>query len=152
VPLLLATSAVTAYLLGGTAGIAAGGFLAVRTSRHDRVAATGLLTGAALLSILASGVVPRELIVTLSAAIGFVVGATGPSRDLIVRHATPKGAAGRVYGFVYSGLDLGATLGPVWFGILLDHQLARAVLFAVAALLLVAIGTVVQVRRAVPAG
>ena len=93
VPLLLATSAVTAYLLGGTAGIAAGGFLAVRTSRHDRVAATGLLTGAALLSILASGVVPRELIVTLSAAIGFVVGATGPSRDLIVRHATPKGAA-----------------------------------------------------------
>jgi len=88
----------------------------------------------------------------LSAAIGFVVGATGPSRDLIVRHATPKGAAGRVYGFVYSGLDLGATLGPVWFGILLDHQLARAVLFAVAALLLVAIGTVVQVRRAVPAG
>ena len=152
VPLLLATSAVTAYLLGGTAGIVAGGFLAVRTSRHDRVAATGLLTGAALLSILASGVVPRELIVTLSAVIGFAVGATGPSRDLIVRHATPKGAAGRVYGFVYSGLDLGATLGPVWFGILLDHQLARAVLFAIAALLLVAIGTVVQVRRAVPAG
>src|SRR5439155_10568036 len=36
VPLVLATSAVTAYLLGGTAGIIAGGFLAVRTSRHDR--------------------------------------------------------------------------------------------------------------------
>ena len=36
----LATSAVTAYLLGGTAGIVAGGFLAVRASRHDLVAAT----------------------------------------------------------------------------------------------------------------
>ena len=150
VPLLLATSAVTAYLLGGTAGIVAGGFLAVRTSRHDRVAATGLLAGAVLLSIVASGVVPRGVIVTACAAIGFVVGVTGPSRDLIVRNATPKGASGRVYGFVYSGLDLGATLGPVWFGILLDHQLARAVLFTIAALLLVAIGTVVQVRRAVP--
>jgi len=33
-----ATSAVTAYLLGGTAGIVAGGFLAARTTRHDRVA------------------------------------------------------------------------------------------------------------------
>ena len=31
------------YLLGGTAGIVAGGFLAARTTRHDRVAATGLL-------------------------------------------------------------------------------------------------------------
>ncbi len=45
VPLALATSAVTAYLLGGAAGIVAGGFLAVRTTRHDRVAGTGLVRG-----------------------------------------------------------------------------------------------------------
>jgi len=39
-------------------------------------------------------------------------------------------------------------LGPVWFGAMLDHGLAREVLFVIGALLVVAIGTVVQVRRA----
>lgn len=149
VPIVLATSAITAFLLGGTAGIVAGGFLAVRTTRHDRVAGTGLLAAAALLAIVATGVVPRTLIIPLFVVTGFVLGATGPSRDLIVRNATPKGAAGRVYGFVYSGLDLGATLGPVWFGLMLDHGLAREMFFVIAALLIVAIGTVVNVRRAV---
>ena len=102
-----------------------------------------------LLAIVATDIVPRPLIVPMFVVTGFVLGATGPSRDLIVRNATPKGAAGRVYGFVYSGLDLGATLGPVWFGLMLDHGLAREMFFVIAALLLVAIGTVVNVRRAV---
>ena len=149
IPIIIATSAITAYLLGGTAGIVAGGFLAVRTSRHDRVAGVGLFAGAGLLAVVAIGAVPVALIVPMFALIGFVLGATGPSRDLIVRNATPKGAAGRVYGFVYSGLDLGATLGPVWFGLMLDHALAREMFFVIAALLIVAIGTVVNVRRAV---
>ena len=73
--------------------------------------------------------VSRPLVVPLFAVIGFVLGATGPSRDLIVRNATPKGAAGRVYGFVYSGLDLGATLGPVWFGLMLDHGSGREMFY-----------------------
>ena len=51
VGLALATSALTAYLLGGTAGILAGGFLAARTARHDRVAATGMALGAVLLGV-----------------------------------------------------------------------------------------------------
>jgi len=151
VPLVLATSAVTAYLLGGAAGIVAGGFLAARTTRHDRVAGIGLLSGALLVALVATAAVPRPLIVPLFVVIGLVLGSTGPSRDLIVRNATPKGAAGRVYGFVYSGLDLGATLGPVWFGLMLDHQLAREMFYVIAALFLVAIATVVNVRRAVAA-
>lgn len=148
VPLVIATSAVTAYLLGGTAGIVAGGFLAVRTTRHDRVAATGLLVGASLLSLVAANMIATGFVVPLFAVTGLFIGATGPSRDLIVRNATPKGASGRVYGFVYSGLDLGATLGPVWFGMMLDHALGRGMFFVIAALLVAAIGTVVQVRRA----
>jgi len=151
IPLIIATSAVTAYLLGGTAGIVVGGFLAVRTARHDRVAATGLLIGAALLALVAANAVPLPWIVPMFVVVGLFIGATGPSRDLIVRNATPKGAAGRVYGFVYSGLDLGAMLGPVWFGLMLDHGLAREVFFVIGALFVVAIATVVQVRRAAAA-
>ena len=148
IPLVVGTSAVTAYLLGGTAGIVAGGFLAVRASRHDLVAAGGLLLGATLVSFVGTGGVRGGLVLPLFALAGLFVGATGPSRDLIVRNATPKGAAGRVYGFVYSGLDTGAMLGPVWFGMMLDHGFAQQVFYMIAALFVVAIGTVVQVRRA----
>jgi MFS family permease len=145
--LVVATSAVTAYLLGGTAGIVIGGFLAVRTARHDRVAATGLVIGAALLALVAANAVPLPWLVPTFVIVGLFIGATSPSRDLIVRNATPKGAAGRVYGFVYSGLDLGAMLGPIWFGIMLDHGLAREMFVLIGALFIVAIGTVIQVRR-----
>ena len=152
VPLVLAATAVTAYLLGSTAGIIAGGFLAARTERHDIVAATGLLAGAALLAMVGLAGVSGAMVVPMFTLIGFVMGATGPSRDLIVRNATPKGAAGRVYGFVYSGLDLGATVGPVWFGLMLDHGQGREMFYVVAVLLALAVGTVVRVRRAmVPA-
>jgi MFS family permease len=152
VPLVLAATAVTAYLLGSTAGIIAGGFLAARTERHDIVAATGLLAGAALLAMVGLAGVSGAMVIPMFTMIGFVMGATGPSRDLIVRNATPKGAAGRVYGFVYSGLDLGATVGPVWFGLMLDHGQGREMFYVVAVLLALAVGTVVRVRRAmVPA-
>jgi MFS family permease len=147
VPLALATSAVTAYLLGSTAGIAAGGYFATRTARHDRIAATGLLAAAALLALVATARVPLAMLVPLFVVAGFALGSTGPSRDMIVRNATPKGASGRVYGFVYSGLDLGATLGPAWFGFMLDHGQARQMFLVLSALLVIAIGTVLQVRR-----
>jgi MFS transporter, FSR family, fosmidomycin resistance protein len=149
VPLVLAATAVTAYLLGSTGGIIAGGFLAARTERHDIVAAAGLLAGATLLATVALAGVSGAMVVPTFALIGFVMGSTGPSRDLIVRNATPKGAAGRVYGFVYSGLDLGAMVGPVWFGVMLDHGMGREMFYVVAILLALAVATVVRVRRAV---
>jgi MFS family permease len=39
---------------------------------------------------------------------------------LLIRSAAPKGATGRVYGVVYSGLDAGVALAPLLFGALLD--------------------------------
>ncbi len=147
VPMALAASAVTAYLLGSTAGILAGGFVAARTTHHDRVAAAGLLAGALLIAVVASDL-PRAALLPLFATIGFVLGGTGPSRDLIVRNATPRGAAGRVYGFVYSGLDVGSTVAPVWFGAMLDHGMGRGMFLAIALTLLIAIGTVVKIRTA----
>ena len=147
VPLAVATSAITAYLLGSTAGILTGGFLAARTKRHDRVAASGIAAGASLMLLLAIAPALASFAIALFALAGFSLGATGPSRDMIVRNATPSGASGRVYGFVYSGLDLGATLSPVAIGFVLDHGSARIVFAAIACFLFLAIATVVQVRR-----
>jgi MFS family permease len=62
-----------------------------------------------------------------------------PSRDMLVRAAAPPGASGKVFGFVYSGLDLGGTLAPVLVGLLMDAGRPRAVfwIFALASLLAV---------------
>ena len=151
VPLAIATSTLTAYLLGGTAGIFAGGFLATHAKRHDLVAAAELAIAAGLLVLVTVMPPPAALLLPLFAAVGFSSGATGPSRDLIVRSAAPAGAVGRVYGFVYSGLDVGGTLGPILFGFMLDHAMGRSVFLAVAVCYTLAIATVVQVRRVRPA-
>jgi MFS transporter, FSR family, fosmidomycin resistance protein len=147
-PLAIAATAITAYLLGNVGGVLAGGFLAARTARHDRVAATGLAVGAVLILLLALFAPLATWAIPLLALTGFALGTTGPSRDMIVRAATPKGASGRVYGFVYSGLDLGSALSPVALGAILDHGSPRLVAAAIAAFLFVAIATVVQVGHA----
>ena len=48
-------------------------------------------------------------------------------------------------------LDASVALGPVWFGLMLDHGQGREMFYVVAVLLALAVGTVVRVRRAIPA-
>jgi len=100
--------------LGG--GHLAGGFIAARAPRHDIVAATGLALGAFWVFSSPPTRCRARRWLRSSALPGFSVGATGPSRDLIVRASTPPGATGRVYGFVYSGLDVGSLATPVFYG------------------------------------
>ncbi len=151
-PLGLATGALTAYLLGSAAGILLGGFLADRARRHSVVAAAGMLGGALLMLLIAGGALPVTALPVVMALAGVCIGAIGPSRDLIVRRATPPGASGKVYGFVYSGLDLGSSITPLIFGWLLDRGEPRTVFVVVAVLLVLAILTVMQVRgHAAPA-
>ena len=55
---------------------------------------------------------------------GFGIGIAGPSRDLLVRRAATQAfgeaSYGRVYGFVYSGLDAGLATAPLIFGPIMD--------------------------------
>ena len=146
-PLGLATGALTGFLLGSTGGIVLGGFLADRTSRHHLVAGGGLLSAALVSLVVASGVPPMDALPFIMAVAGFCFGSTTPSRDMLVRAATPAGASGKVYGFVYSGLDLGSSVTPLFFGWLLDHDEPRLVFVAASVLLVLTIGTVLQVRR-----
>jgi MFS family permease len=89
----------------------------------------------------------------LYAIAGFAGGATNPSRDLIVRANTPAGATGKVYGFVYSGLDVGSMATPVFFGWLLDHGRPAAVFYSVVVASVLTILTVLNLpRRVAPAG
>ncbi len=140
----LASSALTAYMVGSACGIFAGGFIANRAQRHDFVAAGGLAVGAAAMLVIAMGGVPGAALPALLAFTGFAVGATGPSRDMIVRSSTPAGATGRVYGFVYSGLDVGSLATPVFYGWLMDNALPQGVFYGVCGFTALAIFTVLQ--------
>lgn len=153
-PVALASSALTAFLVGGAAGILTGGYVAGRARRHDLVAAGGMLASALAVLLLASGVLSNALIAPTLALAGFCSGMTNPSRDLLVRGATPPGASGKVYGFVYSGLDVGSMATPVLYGWMLDRAMAAGVFYGVFAVLLLSVATVLQLpaRRRVPQG
>ena len=106
-----------------------------------------MFLGAVATLVIASAAPPLALLPVVMALAGFCLGATSPSRDMLVRAATPPGASGKVYGFVYSGLDLGSSLTPLLFGWLLDRGEPRMIFFASAVFMLLTIATVVQVRR-----
>lgn len=147
--LVLATAGLTAYLVGSAAGMLTGGFVAARKTRSDRVVAAALSVSAVTALLLASGHVPAASVLVLMAVMGFGVGLAGPSRDLLVRHAATnrfgRASYGRVYGFVYSGLDVGLAVAPLVFGGLLDAGRFSAALFAVAVLQTASIFTALRV-------
>jgi predicted MFS family arabinose efflux permease len=150
-PLSTATSALTAFLVATGAGVLTGGRVADRTTRHELVAIAGIGTAAMLMLVVASGALPVPVLVTAIAAAGFLVGCTSPARDMLVRRVTPRGASGRVFGFVYSGLDLGSSTAPLLFGWLMDHGEPQVVFASVAAAFLLCAVTIGQLRaRAVP--
>ncbi len=145
----LATTALTAYLLGSAAGVAAGGFFASKGEHQDRLVAVALGAAALCAIALASATVPMWTVVTLMGLMGLFVGFAGPSRDILVRRAATStvgaGAFGRVYGFVYSGIDTGLALAPLAFGLLMDAGRYSLVLWGVAALQTLAIAAALTV-------
>ena len=134
------------FMVGSAAGMLAGGFFADRVRRHDLVAAIGLLVAAAFTVPIATQSITPELLVPLLVLAGFAGGATNPSRDMIVRNATPPGASGKVFGFVYSGLDVGSFLAPPLFGYLMYLGMP-AMIFWIAVGLYVANAALVTVIR-----
>ncbi len=120
IPLTYATACIAAYMLASAGGIVAGGFLAARFRQHDKVIAVSFASAGAVALLVASAVPPAALVIVLLGLIGFFSGVAGPSRDLLVRAAAPKNATGRVYGVVYSGLDIGLSSAPLMFGLMMD--------------------------------
>jgi MFS family permease len=133
VSLIVASSGLTAYLVGSGTGMLAAGFL---RDRADRIVAPALGFAAVMAAVLASGAMPSVVLWPLMVSLGFGVGFAGPGRDLLVRSAATsrfgRGSFGRIYGFVYSGLDTGQALSPLVFGPMLDAGHFRRPLVAIA--------------------
>ena len=137
------TSALTGYLIGSAAGLATGGFFASASKGQERLVAFAFLSSASLALLLSFAVVPSWTVIAIMAVMGFGVGLAGPSRDMLVRKSAAArlgtGAFGRIYGLVYSGLDVGLAIAPLIFGMLMDAGRTRWVFVGIAASLTLAI-------------
>lgn len=143
-----ATLTLTAYMLSGAVGMFVGGFVTARHGAHsDRVVALCMTAGALGLALCATGWLGAGGAMAVLAATGFAVGIGGPSRDMMIKRATPKGATGRVYGLVYSGLDAGFAVSPLIFGSFMDRGWYGATLAGAAAVLLLSVGAALGVGR-----
>lgn len=142
-----ATFTLTAYMLCGALGMLVGGFVASNAKHTDRVVGTAMATGAVLLLLCATGWLGGKGTVVALAATGFAVGVGGPSRDMMIKKATPKGATGRVYGTVYSGLDVGFAISPLVFGYLMDRGHYTATLAGAAFVLSLSVVAALGVGR-----
>jgi MFS family permease len=142
IPPAIANVALTSLLAMNAVGVLGGGMLAGRTRRHAVVAAMGLTVGGCVTALVGLFDFPPVLLVPIMGFSGLCVGATYPSRDMLVRAVTPPNAYGRVFGFVSTGFNIGASIAPLLYGMLMDHGLPRAVFLLSAAVCVLCVSTV----------
>jgi len=135
-PVLVASSALTGYLVGATCGTLVGGWIADKT-RRSLLGMVVVLTLVAMALLLVPGLVPLpELVLpAVTVVAGLALGTSRTPRDVMLRDAAPPGQVGKVFGFVSAGLPLGSAITPVPMGILIDMGHPGLVLPVVAGLL-----------------
>jgi MFS transporter, FSR family, fosmidomycin resistance protein len=142
IPPAIANIALTSLLAMNALGVLAGGILAGRTRNHAVVAASGLTVGGIVTALVGFFNFPSLILIVLMGISGLCVGATYPSRDMLVRAVTPPGAYGRVFGFVSTGFNIGASVAPLIYGMLMDNGQPRAIFLLSAAVSLLCVSTV----------
>ncbi|HEV7877318.1 MFS transporter [Bradyrhizobium sp.] len=136
-----ANIALTALLGSSAVGVLAGGLLADRTHRHGQLAAVCFALNAAMVLVIAIFTLPPVPLIAAMATAGFLGGVIAPSRDMLVRNAAPPGAAGRAFGIVSTGFNIGGIISPLLFGWIMDQDMphwvfgASAVFMALTVLL-----------------
>ena len=138
IDLALASSALTAYMLGTVSGILFGGWVVDRSKRYVMWMVAGL-TGASSVLTFIVGATPMTgiLAIVLMFLSGLGLGGSRTPRDIMLKDAVPPSEIGKVFGFVSSGLALGSAITPVPFGYLIDHGYGNWVLI-LASIILVA--------------
>ena len=138
---------VTTFMLASALGMGVGGYLVTDPTRADQVVAVSLAVSTVVALLIAWSAWPAWTVPPLFALMGLGMGLAGPSRDLLVKRATPPGATGRVYGMVYSGLDVGMSVSPTAFGMMMDANHPAWVWVGIAAFQAALIGSALNIAR-----
>ena len=116
-----ANAALTAYLAATAVGVLLGGALADKFHRHGDAAAIGFGLSAVAMLLVATLTLSAPALILAMGVSGIIFGLVQPARDMLVRRAAPPGAAGRVFGIVPTGFNIGGIFGPLLFGWLMDR-------------------------------
>ena len=143
----LAAICLTTYMVCSAAGMVAGGYLASSPERCERIVGIAFAVAACLALVMALASLPVAAVPLLFGLMGFASGTAGPSRDLLVKKSTPANATGRVYGVVYSGLDIGQAVAPLFFGMLMDKHQFAGVFIGLAAVQLTLIAGAFNIQK-----
>ena len=147
VSLASATLALTLFLGATAVGVLAGGLLADRTRRHGFIAAACFALNALIFLLIALMTFSAAWLFAALTAAGFLAGVISPSRDMLVRKAAPTGAAGRAFGIVSTGFNVGSIVGPMIFGFIMDQNAPRWVFGVSAMFMLLAVALAVWTER-----
>ena len=147
VPTRTAALCLTIYMVANAAGMAIGGFLVVDPARCEKIVGASFAAAACIALTIGFAPVAAAAVPALFALMGVASGVAGPSRDLIVKRAAPDNATGRVYGVVYSGLDIGQAAAPLAFGALMDMHRPADVWLGIAIVQGLLIASAFNVRR-----
>lgn len=148
VPAAWVAMCLTVYMVAAAAGMVLGGFLIADPTRCERIVGVGFGLAACVALLIGFGDFPAWLVPVLFGVMGFSTGSAGPSRDMLVKRSTPPNSTGRVYGVVYSGLDIGQAVMPLIFGALMDRGQYRGVWLGLALTQGILIVSAFNVRRA----
>ncbi len=135
----LAGIALTVFLLASMTGTIAGGFLADWTRRHDLVLVVAFFTASVLTCFIGTGIPGFWMSIAALAIVGVMRGSVGPSRDLLVRNASPRDAVAPAFAFVTLGFTIGQSITPPVYGWIVDNNSTAAAFYVSAAFGLVAI-------------
>ncbi len=146
----LAAMCLSVFMVCSAGGMVLGGFLASDPQRCERIVGLAVGAVACLALLVALAPVAAGAVPLLFGMMGFASGTAGPSRDLLVKQSAPDHATGRVYGVVYSGLDIGQATLPILIGALMDQGAYQGVWLMLAALQLAMILSAFGVGRGRP--
>ena len=151
--LLSANGALTGFLIGAPIGIFIGGYIADKIKEQDLVALICITLAGGLIFLIPLSRLNGVFLFSQFFIAGLFFGLALPNRDMVIRRFTAKGASGRVFGFVYGGLDTGAAITPVIYGAFVDWGkpdwvfLSSGVLMFAAALIIFTTARLVRQRE-----
>lgn len=146
-PQSVGAAALTLFFFTLVGGVLVGGLVADRASSAAIVTLGGF--GLAAVFALAIPVFTPGANVTLVliGATGFCAGLIMPSRDLLVRKASPPDAVGRVFGIVTTGFNFGGMLSPLIGGALIDERAPAWIFYGSAAFMMMTVALAVLIER-----
>jgi MFS family permease len=138
--------AVGTYMLVSSFAVLVGGVIADRITRQDHFAAG--VYAVSIIAVLAISLFQLHyvLLVLFFSMAGFCHGVVRPARDMMVREVTPEGSSGKVFGFIFTGQNVGGGIAPVLLGFMLDNFPPQYVFYASIGFLVLCVITILLPR------